>query len=89
MALQNYMQEFFKTAHNNFQHVFNHIVNFQSKWTTNAEITVVVMSCQMLDVYGMRTVWYTAEKKMCLLGLSRQGVKLLGLGCQIAIIITI
>ena len=23
-----------------FQHVLNHIVNFQSEWTTNVEITV-------------------------------------------------
>ena len=40
----------FKTAHNIstklhtafFQHVFNHFVNFQSKWTTNVETTVAL-----------------------------------------------
>ena len=40
----------FKVAHKNstklhtpfFQHVFNHFVNFHSKWTTNVEMTVAL-----------------------------------------------
>ena len=87
----------FKTARKNstklhttfFQHVFNHFVNFQSKWTTNVEMTVdlklgvqksnIVDTSSIFDVYGMHSAWYTAEIKKCQVCL----------GCQIVIIITI
>ena len=44
----------FKTACKNstklhttiFQHVFNHYVNFQSKWTTNVEMTLADWVCK-------------------------------------------
>ena len=60
-----------KTAHKNstklhstdFQHVFNHFVDLQSKWTTNVEMTValklgvqksnIVDTSSIFDVYGM------------------------------------
>ena len=72
----------FETAHKNptklhttfFQHVFNHFVNFQSKLTTNVEMTVALKlgvrktNCEIpaiLDVHGMYSAWYTAGIKKC------------------------
>ena len=82
----------FKTARKNstklhttfFQHVFNHYVNFQSKWTTNVEMTVAlrlgVEKSNIVDTsnIGMHSVWYSAEMKKCQVCL----------WCQIAITIT-
>ena len=74
----------FKTARKNpkklhttiFQHVFNHFVNFQSKWTTNVEMTVAlnlgVQKTNIIDTsnigcawHVLCMVWYTAEIKKC------------------------
>ena len=56
------------------QHVFYHFVNFQSEWTTKVEMTValvlgdeksILQIPAKLDVYGMHSVWYSAEVKKC------------------------
>ena len=54
-----------------FQHVFNHYVNFQSKWTANVEMTVAlklgVEKSNIVDTsnIGMYSEWYSAERKKC------------------------
>ena len=87
----------FKTARKNstklhttfFQHVFNHYVNFQSKWTTNVEMTVVLRlgaeKSNIVDTsnivcvcHALCSVRYSAEMKKCQVCL----------WCQIAITIT-
>ena len=62
----------FKTARKNptklhttfFQHVFNHFVNFQSKWTTNVEMTVAlklgVQKSNIVDTSNIGCVWHVA-----------------------------
>ena len=44
-----------------FQHVFNHFVNFQSKWTTNVEMTVAlklgVQKSKIVDTSNIGCVW--------------------------------
>ena len=56
-----------------FQHVLNHIVNFQCKWTTNVEWQLL-KNCvsknpiswisAILDVYSMHSKWHTAVDKL-------------------------
>ena len=60
----------FKTAHRNpsklhttiFQHVFNHFVNFQSKWAKNVEMTVAlklgVQKTNIVDTRNIGCVWH-------------------------------
>mgnify|MGYP001795977729 FL=1 len=44
------------------QHIFNHFVNFQSKWTTNVEMTVAlklgVKKSNIVDTSNIGCVWY-------------------------------
>ena len=63
----------FKTAQQNStklettisQHVFNHIVNFQSKWTTNVEMTVAWKLCvQKSDILHTRNI-ECAQRALC------------------------
>ena len=50
----------------NFQHVFNHFVNFQSKWTSNVEITValkmIVENSNIVDTSNIGCVWHALLK---------------------------
>ena len=63
----------FKTARKNsttfFQHVFNHYVNFQSKWTTNVEMTVAlrlgVEKSNIVDTSNIGCVWHALCTVFC------------------------
>ena len=67
----------FKTALKNstklhttvFQRVCNHIVDFQSKWTTNEEMTVVlklgVQKSNMVDTSNIGYVWHVLCMAYC------------------------
>ena len=67
----------FKTARKNptklhttfFQHVFNHFVNFQSKWTTNVEMTVAlklgVQKSNIVDTSNIGCVWHALCMVYC------------------------
>ena len=52
-----------------FQHVFNHFVNFQSKWTTNVEMTVAlelgVQKSNIVDTSNIRCVWHALCMVYC------------------------
>ena len=68
----------FKTAYKNptklhttfFQHVFNHFVNFQSKWTANVEMTVAlklgVQKSNIIDTSNIGCVWHVLCMVYCL-----------------------
>ena len=67
----------FKTARKNstklhttfFQHVFNHFVKFQSKWTTNVEMTDAlkfgVQKSNIIDTSNIRRVWHALCTVYC------------------------
>ena len=67
----------FKTARKNstklhttcFQHVFNHYANFQSKWTTNVEMTVAlklgVEKSNIVDTSNIGCVWHALCTVFC------------------------
>ena len=67
----------FKTARNNstklhttfFQHVLNNSVNFQSKWTTNVEITVAlklgVQKSNIVDTSNIGCVLHALRMVNC------------------------
>ena len=60
---QNCTQEFSTKLYTTFfQHVFNHYVNFQSKWTTNVEMTVAlklgVEKSNIVDTSNIGCVWH-------------------------------
>ena len=52
-----------------FQHVFNHFVNFQSKWTTNVEMTVAlklgVEKSNIVDTSNIGCVWHALRMVYC------------------------
>ena len=52
-----------------FQNVFNHYVNFQSKWTTNVEMTVAlrldVEKSNIVDTSNIGCVWYALCMVFC------------------------
>ena len=52
-----------------FQHVFNHFVNFQSKWTANVEMTVALkLGVQKTDIVGTSNigcVWHVLCMVYC------------------------
>ena len=52
-----------------FQHVFNHFVNFQSKWITNVEMTVAlklgVEKSNIVDTSKIGCVWRTLRMVYC------------------------
>ena len=68
----------FKTACKNspklrttfLQHVFNHFVNFQSKWTPNVEMTValklIVQKSNIVDTSNIGCVWHALCMVYCL-----------------------
>ena len=72
----------FKTAHKNptklhttiFQHVFNHFVKFQSKWTINVEMTVAlelgVQKINIVDTSNIGCVWHVLCRNKEVPGLS-------------------
>ena len=67
----------FKTAGENptelnttiFQHVSNHFVNFQSKWTTNVEMTVAlklsVQKNNIVDTSNIGFLWHVLCMVYC------------------------
>ena len=81
----------FKTARKNptklhttfFQHVFNHFVNFQSKWTTNVEMTVAlklgVKKSNIIDTSNIGCVWHV----LCMVYRFVYGAKLSSLSLKI------
>ena len=52
-----------------FQHVFNHLLNFQSKWTTNVEMIVAskfgVEKSNIVDTSNIGCVWHALCMVYC------------------------
>ena len=52
-----------------FQHVFNYFVDFQSKWTTNVEMTVAlklgVQKSNIVDTSNIGCVWHALCMVYC------------------------
>ena len=68
-----------------FQHVFNYFVDFQSKWTTNVEMTVAlklgVQRSNIVDTSNIGCVWHA----LCMVYCSKIKKCLVFLWCQIVI----